>query len=175
MAKKTTKTVKAVKKTAKAKPKAAKAPAPAPRQALTPYLYVADAAGALAWYKKALNAKVLSTNQGPGNKIMHAELRVIGELVYVADIFPGSDMVDPTRSGMTFTMSIWHKDAKKLFDSCVANGAKVIMPYADQFWGETYGVVRDPHGHSWSFSSRSKLNAKQLEQMRADAMKSFGA
>ena len=171
------KTAKPVKKTVKAKPKTAAKKSTTPsaaRYPLVPYLAVNDAAGAIAWYKKALGAKLVSTQPAPGNKIMHAELKVNGEPLYLADIFPGSDMADPTRAGASVTISLWTKNAQKLWDSCVANGAKVVMPYGDQFWGDTYGVLRDPYGHAWSFSTKSKLNAKQLEQMRAEAMKSFG-
>lgn len=49
------------------------------------------------------------------------------------------------------------------------------MPYADQFWGDTYGKLIDPYGHSWSFSTKSKLPKKELDAMRDAAMKSFGA
>lgn len=176
MAKKTTKTT-AAKRTTKTKTKTAKKTATPPstlRQPVTPYLSVNDAAGAIEWYKKALGAKVVSTQPGPGGRIMHAELKVLGELVYLSDIFPGADVVDPTRSGPSVTISLWTKNAQKLWDSCVANGAKVTMPYADQFWGDTYGKIIDPYGHSWSFSTKSELNAKQLEQLRVEAMKAFG-
>jgi PhnB protein len=27
------------------------------------------------------------------------------------------------------------------------------MPAEDMFWGDRYGVVRDPFGHSWSFAT----------------------
>ena len=30
------------------------------------------------------------------------------------------------------------------------------MPVADQFWGDRYGQVRDPFGHSWSVGSPIK-------------------
>lgn len=166
---KSTKARTATKKTTK--PSTPAAPA---RYPLVPYLAVNDAAGAIEWYKKALGAKVVSTQPAPGNKIMHAELKVNGSPLYLADIFPGSDMADATRAGSSVTMSLWTKNAQKLWDNCVSNGAKVTMPYADQFWGDTYGTLRDPYGHSWSFSTKSKLNAKQLETLRAEAMKSFG-
>lgn len=175
MAKKTAKkTIAKAKKPATKAAKKTNTPASAARYPLVPYLAVNDAAGAIEWYKKALGAKLVEAKPAPGNRIMHAELKVNGEPVYLADIFPGSDMADPTRAGASVTMSLWTKNAQKLFDSCVANGAKVVMPYADQFWGDTYGVLRDPYGHAWSFSTRSKLNAKQLEQLRVEAMKSFG-
>ncbi len=27
------------------------------------------------------------------------------------------------------------------------------MPLADQFWGDRYGKLRDPFGHTWSIAS----------------------
>ena len=175
MAKKTTKTTKS---TVKAKPKTAakkttNAQAPV-RQPVTPYLSVNDAAGAIEWYKKAFGAKLVSKEPGPNGRIMHAELKVLGSPVYLSDIFPGSDVVDPTRMGASVTMSLWTKNAQKIWESCVANGAKVTMPYADQFWGDTYGKLIDPYGHSWSFSWKSKLSKGDLEKLRVEAMKNFG-
>jgi hypothetical protein len=35
----------------------------------------------------------------------------------------------------------------------VAAGARVIMPVADMFWGDRYGVLEDPFGHRWSIAT----------------------
>ena len=32
-------------------------------------------------------------------------------------------------------------------------GATVVMPAQDMFWGDRYGMVRDPFGHEWSFAT----------------------
>ena len=32
------------------------------------------------------------------------------------------------------------------------------MPLADQFWGDRYGTVKDPFGHSWSIGGPVKKN-----------------
>jgi uncharacterized glyoxalase superfamily protein PhnB len=34
-----------------------------------------------------------------------------------------------------------------------AAGAIVEMPVAETFWGERYGIVRDPFGHRWALST----------------------
>ena len=34
------------------------------------------------------------------------------------------------------------------------SGATVTMPLAEMFWGERYGIVRDPFGHLWSLCTR---------------------
>jgi len=33
-------------------------------------------------------------------------------------------------------------------------GATVTMEVADQFWGDRFGSVQDPFGHSWSIVTR---------------------
>lgn len=159
---------------ARAKPAKAKAPArPAPRT-LTPYLAVTNADEAIGWYKKALGAKLTERNPSPDGKVMHAELRLGDSSFYLSDIFPGSDMADATRTGPTVNMHVTSRNIDKLWQSATQNGAKVTMPLEDQFWGDRYGRIIDPFGHSWAFSWKSKLNKAQLEARRVEAMKQFG-
>jgi PhnB protein len=43
------------------------------------------------------------------------------------------------------------------------------MPVADQFWGDRYGMLRDPYGHRWSIASRIEdLSPRALQQRAAD-------
>jgi hypothetical protein len=30
------------------------------------------------------------------------------------------------------------------------------MPLADMFWGDRYGVLKDPFGHSWSMATHQR-------------------
>nr|MDT0522523.1 VOC family protein [Streptomyces sp. DSM 41633] len=41
-------------------------------------------------------------------------------------------------------------DVEASFAKAVDAGAEVVMPLEDQFWGDRYGMVRDPFGHQWS-------------------------
>ena len=34
-----------------------------------------------------------------------------------------------------------------------AEGAKLLRPVTDQFYGDRVGVLKDPFGHSWSFAT----------------------
>jgi hypothetical protein len=44
-------------------------------------------------------------------------------------------------------------------------GAEVIMPVEDCFWGDRYGILRDPFGHRWSVATRLKdLSPAQLQE-----------
>jgi len=144
---------------------------------LTPYLALHDAKSAIEWYGKVFGAKLFGGEPmpGPGGKIMHAQLKVGSSLFFVSDIFPESDMVDASRAGASVNLNIFHKDADKMWERAVANGAKVTMPFSDQFWGDKYGRIIDPFGHSWAITRRSKLSKKQLEDLRVKAMAQMGA
>lgn len=149
--------------------------APRPQPGITPYLAIKDAAKAIDWYKSVFGAKELTRQMAPGNMIMHADLKLVGSRVFVSDIFPGADMTDATRSGTPVSLSIYDKSIQKLYQKAVDNGAKVAMPLAKQFWGDWYGKVTDPFGHSWAFNFPAKMTEAEKTKMREEAMRSFGA
>jgi PhnB protein len=45
-------------------------------------------------------------------------------------------------------------DVDGTFAHAVEMGAEVEMPVAEMFWGERYGIVRDPFGHHWALCTR---------------------
>jgi PhnB protein len=175
MAKKKAKSSKksnARKSTAKKAP--ARPPGPPP-SSVTPYLAVGDAAGAIEWYKKAFDAKEITRQLEPTGKIMHASVKIGQSFVMLSDIFPGSEMRDPRSSGPSVNLHIYSKNIDKIFGQAVQNGAKVTMPLEDQFWGERYGKLQDPYGHSWGFSWRAKMTAAEMEKKREEAMKQMAS
>jgi uncharacterized glyoxalase superfamily protein PhnB len=161
------------------KPAAKKAARPATLapeiRTVTPYLSQGNAAEAIEWYKKAFGAKEIDRQTVPPGKVMHCALKLGDSQFFLSDIFPGSDSRDPRDMGPSVNLHIWHKDADKLWANAVANGAKVTMPMDDMFWGDRYGRLIDPFGHSWALSCKSKLSKAQLEQKRVEAMKGFPA
>jgi PhnB protein len=164
------------KPTSRRRTRAAGAARPAaPYRTVTPYLAVSDAAGAIDWYKKAFGAKELSRMPGPGGKIMHAEIMIGDSRVMLSDVFPGSDVNHPHGlGGTTSNMHIYHRDVDRLWQQAVAAGAKVTMPLENQFWGDRYGRVTDPFGHSWALSYKAKMTKAEMERKRQQVMGSSG-
>ncbi|MHB8586393.1 MAG: VOC family protein [Thermoplasmatota archaeon] len=191
MAKRTRRTAPArSKKTTKARPTARKARAAASKptraarrasaapptpQPVTPYLAVNGAAEALQWYRDVLGAKEVSRQASPDGKIWHAEFKVDGGSIYLSDIFPGSDMGDPTRAAQGVNIWIYSKRIDAIWAKAVDAGAKVVVPIADMFWGQRWGKFVDPFGHGWSITYRSKLPKAELDRLRQEATKGFGA
>lgn len=138
-------------------------PVPEDFHTITPQLVVSGVAGAVDWYSQALGAHELLRNAAPDGKIMHCELLLGDSRFFVVDEFPGSMPSPASLGGTPVTLHLYVPDVDALFDRAVAAGATVLMPVADQFWGDRYGMLRDPYGHRWSIASRIEdLSPKAL-------------
>ncbi len=123
--------------------------------AVSPMLTVGDGAAAIDFYVKAFGAEELGRVPGPdGKKLYHAALRINGSLVMLNDDFPemsdGKSMTPPALGGTPVTIHLTVTDVDTKFQTAVGAGATVVMPLEDAFWGDRYGVLRDPFGHLWS-------------------------
>jgi len=70
-------------------------------------------------------------------------------------------------------LHIYSKNVDALWKRAVEAGAKVDTQLDDMFWGERYGRLTDPFGHSWSMSMRIPMSRKQMNEQRVEAMKMF--
>ena len=139
-------------------------PVPEDFHTITPQLVVSGVAAAIEWYAKALGAHELLRNAAPDGRIMHSELLLGDSRFFVVDEFPGSMRSPAALGGSPVTLHLYVPDVDALFDRAVGAGATVLMPVADQFWGDRYGMLTDPFGHRWSIASRIEdLSPKKLQ------------
>jgi PhnB protein len=137
---------------------------------ITPQLVVKGVAEAIDWYTKALGANELLRNLAQdGKSIMHSELLLGDSRFFVVDEFPGSMASPASLGGTSITLHLYVQDVDALFGRAVAAGATVLMPVADQFWGDRYGILKDPFGHRWSMASRIEDLSPKALQARAAA------
>ena len=156
----------------------AKNPIPEGLHTLTPHLTVKGAAQAIDFYKKAFGAVEKSRFAGPNGLIMHASLKIGNSSFFLADEMPGMEdgSVSPTQVGKTtVVLNLYVEDCDKLYRQAVSAGAKAAMPLSDQFWGDRYGVVKDPFGHVWAIATHKEdLTPKELEERGRQAMAQMG-
>jgi uncharacterized glyoxalase superfamily protein PhnB len=144
------------------------APIPPGRDGLIPHLVCDGCADAIEFYKKAFDAEEVSRMPAPdGKRIMHAEIRIGGKPVFLVDDFPefcGGKASAPTALGGTpVTIHRYVEDVDAAIRRAEQAGATVKMPAADMFWGDRYGVVTDPYGHSWSLATHLRdLTPQQI-------------
>ena len=129
-------------------------PIPEGYHTVTPYLAVDDAAQAIEYYKSAFGAKERMRMEAPGGKIGHVELELGDSLVMLSDSFPQSTTRPPTELGGTSaSVFMYVDDVDAVVKQAVDAGATVTMEVSDQFWGDRFGSIRDPFGHSWSLAT----------------------
>jgi uncharacterized glyoxalase superfamily protein PhnB len=143
---------------------------------VTPHLVVRDAAKAIEFYKKAFGAKELRRAPGPGGKIMHAEIQIGDSRIFLNDEFPEMGSRSPLAlNGTPVTIHLQVEDVDALYQQATKAGAKVVMPLADQFWGDRYGIVTDPFGHQWSLGAHVKdLTPEEMQKAAQAAFASMG-
>jgi PhnB protein len=122
--------------------------------ALSPHLVVDDAAAAIDFYVKAFGATELGRVPHPDGRLVHAALSLNGSTVMLNDDFPdyndGKSSTPKALGGTPVTIHLQVPDVETAFQRALDAGAVVVAPLEDQFWGDRYGMVRDPFGHQWS-------------------------
>jgi PhnB protein len=117
---------------------------------VTPSLFVAGAAKAIDFYKKALGAEEVMRFPAPDGKIMHAEIRIGDSTIMLGDEMPDQGGKGPKSYGGTpVSFFVYRENVDAAWKRALEAGAKEVMPLADQFWGDRAGCFEDPFGHSW--------------------------
>ena len=132
-------------------------PIPEGLHTVTPSLKIRDTAKAIEFYKEAFGAMERGRFEMPGGAIMHAEIQIGDSVVMLGEEMPEMGAKGPlTLGGTPVRLHIYTEDVDSLFARATKAGATVMMPVADQFWGDRYGVLTDPFGHEWSIATHTK-------------------
>jgi PhnB protein len=124
---------------------------------LTPHLVCAGASDAMDYYKRAFGAVEVARLAGPDGKLMHGMVRIGDSALMLMDENKDWGALGPTAlGGSAVTIHLYVKDVDAVFARAVAEGGTSKMAPTDMFWGDRYGVLTDPFGHSWSVATHIK-------------------
>jgi PhnB protein len=143
------------------------------------HLVVEDGVKACEFYKNAFGAEIRGIHKTPDGKVMHAELTIGGARLMLNDtFFPNSGIGTPqTLKGTPVVLNLYvGEDVDSLFNQAVGAGATVVMPLADQFWGDRYGQVSDPFGHRWALGQHVEdVAPAEMERRAKEAFEKMAA
>jgi PhnB protein len=150
-------------------------PIPEGYHSLTPTIAVDDAAEAIEFYKRAFGATERMRMPGPDGRIAHAELEIGDSVLMLADPFPHASARPPKELGGTSgSVLIYVEDVDAVVQQAVDAGATVTMAIEDMFWGDRFGSVTDPFGHSWQIATHVEdVPPEQMAERAKEAMASM--
>jgi PhnB protein len=120
---------------------------------VTPYLTIRDASEAIKFYIRAFGATELERMEDPSGAIANAIIEIGDSKLLIRD--ETSDTPGPeSLAGTSVMIHLYVEDVDKIAEQAVSAGAEVLIPIADQFYGDRSGRLADPYGHVWIISTR---------------------
>ncbi|OSC42879.1 VOC family protein [Mycobacterium decipiens] len=120
-----------------------------PRPAALPYLTVANARAAIAWYTDALGAIVVGDPiVMDDGRIGHAEITVAGGVLYLADEYPELGLKAPTPEAVSVSLMLRVANTDAALQRAREHGATVVREIEENY-GSRNATVIDPFGHRW--------------------------
>ena len=145
---------------------------PSDMHSVTPHIVCADAIGAIDFYIKAFGAKDPAKMLAPNGQLLHGMIRIGDSAVMLMEENPQWGALGPNAlKGSPVTLHLYVEDADQAYQRAVDAGCSSVMAPADMFWGDRYGVVKDPYGHTWSIAHH--VRDMTPEEMKAGMEQSF--
>ena len=125
---------------------------PAPRSAAIPYLSVANARDAIAWYVDAFGASVVDEPIAMDDgRIGHAELAIAGGVLYLADEYPELGLKAPDPQACSVSLMLHVANTDTALERARERGARVEREVYENY-GARNATFVDPFGHRWMLS-----------------------
>ena len=124
---------------------------------VTPYMIIDGAARALDYYKRVFGATERMRMPGPDGKIGHAEISIGDSMIMLADEHPVMGARSPRAfGGAAVSIMLYVNDVDATVKAAVAEGAKLLQPVQDKFYGDRMGTIEDPFGHHWHIGTHKE-------------------
>jgi len=121
---------------------------------LTPFLAIADAKGAIDFYRDVFGARVANVTE-MGGVVAHAVLDFGDGQLQLGEPNPDYGLVGPPEGDDDcYSLGLYCEDADTVVERAVAAGATVREPLSTFVSGDRFASIRDPFGVRWSIMCR---------------------
>jgi uncharacterized glyoxalase superfamily protein PhnB len=139
-------------------------PIPDGYHTVTPYLIVEGAARLIDFMKGAFGAEERGRMDGPGGRVMHAEVQIGDSVVMLSDPAPEF----PARTAM---LHLYVEDVDRVYQRAVQAGGTSVREPADQFYGDRSAGIDDGFGNQWYIATHVEdVAPEEMERRAAAAM-----
>lgn len=114
---------------------------------------------AMTFYQKCFDAELtlqsfadvkMDAPKGAENRIIHARLSKGNAVLMASDTQPGSPFIQGNNVHISVDCETIPETEK--FFTALSEGARILMPLQDTFWGARFGMLTDKYGVGWMFN-----------------------
>lgn len=136
------------------------------RQGVFPYLTYFDAPAAIEWLHRVFGFEPEEVLTLPDGRVAHAALRHGGAYVMLSSELEQFGNRAPSPGSFETTRVHVHvEEIDTHFTQAVREGAEIVQPLEDRFWGLRGYHALDLEGHRWSFCQR--VRSVPIDEVRA--------
>ena len=130
--------------------------------AVIPRLVCRDPAAAIDFCVNTFDAVERVRRPGPDGSVAHAMMTIGPAMLMIEGEWPTLPSRAPTPDGTSpVVIYVYVGNVDETVRRAVANGARVLVPLQDQFWGDRIAWIMDPAGHVWTVASRIQETTAQ--------------
>lgn len=127
-----------------------------------PRLVCRDPASAIDFCTTTFGAVELGRRPGPDGKVAHALMTIGPAMIMIEAEWPTITSRAPKADGSSpVVIYVYVEDVDKTVERAIANGAQVLLPVQNQFWGDRIAWIMDPSGHVWTVATRIEETTAQ--------------
>jgi PhnB protein len=142
-------------------------PIPEGASVVIPRLVCRDPAAEIDFLKHTFAAEESVRRPGPDGTVAHALMTIGPAMIMIEGEWPSITNRAPWPDGSSpVVLYVYVEDVDKAVERAVAVGAKVLIPIANQFWGDRTAWVMDPAGHVWTIATRVEETTEDERQVR---------
>lgn len=141
--------------------------------AVNPSLIVKDPAKAIEFYQAVFGAKEALRLADASGMIAHAEIDIGDTRIFLGPESKEWGNLSPETIGSSpVVLHLYVADVDTVVQRAQAAGAKILIPVADQFYGDRAGRISDPFGHLWSVATHKEdVSPAEMDRRMQEWMK----
>jgi PhnB protein len=144
---------------------------PAGASAIIPRLFCRNPADEVEFCVSTFHAEDRVRRPGADGTLAHALLTIGPAMVMIEAEWPEAPNRAPSHDGSTaVALYVYVENVDETLERALSNGARLLMPAANQPWGDRIAWFLDPAGHVWTVATRVEETTEQQRDERLGSL-----
>jgi PhnB protein len=144
---------------------------PAGASAVIPRLFCRNPAAEVEFCVATFHADERVRRPGPDGTLAHALITIGPAMVMIEGEWPEAPNRAPSPDGSTpVALYVYVENVDETLERALSHGARLLIPAANQPWGDRIAWFLDPAGHVWTVATRVEETTEQQRDERLGSL-----